>query len=152
MKRAARDRFFAWCEHHCQAPVESLQPVKIEDWAIIEALWPLNDSFRPNFAAFSGLHYDPAFEPHADEAIDRYLATGNWGPVSVETWRVLLERHCQALELAMLKMAEGNLAMSVPAMLPPDALHGAAVLWWLYGMKLPFEPADRSAHEVPAAR
>lgn len=130
--------------------MQSLRPKKLDGWAVVAALWPLNDDFGPNLSAFRALAYDSAYEAHADAAIDRYIANGHWGPVSIEAWRVLLERHCQAIMVATLNAQAGNAPMSVPETLPHDALTGAAVLWWLYGMKLPFPPADRSTHEAPA--
>lgn len=130
--------------------MHALQPVPVDGWDVVAVLWPLNKDFRPNLEKFKALDYDSRFEPQADAAIDRYLQTGEWGLVSVETWRVLLERHCQAIMVATLNAAQGNPLMSVPASLPHDALKGAAMLWLLYGMKLPFPTEDRSAHAIPA--
>lgn len=144
------DRLQAWCEHHCRSPLGSLQPVPVDGWAAVEALWPLNDAFRPLITAFRSLPYDAAFEPHADRAIDGFLETGQWGPLSLETWRVLLERHTQAIIVATLNAQAGNAPLSLPRELPKEAMTGAVVIWFLYAMKLPYPAGDRSRHEVAA--
>lgn len=144
MNDRARERFFAWCEHHCQAPMVLLQPRKLTGAEVVEALWELNEDFRPHFAAFVSLPYNPAFESRADDAIEAYLADGQWGPTSVETWRVLLERQCQAILVAEINDREGNSVMSAPETLPREALKGAAMLWMLHSMALPFAPSVRA--------
>lgn len=140
-----------WCEKHCGKPMAEMQPVHLDGWAVVHALWPLNDDFRPQFAAMRVLPYDAAFESKADRAIERYLADGRWGPVSIETWRVLLERHMQAIMVATLNAGAGNPVMPVPQQLPDHARQGAAMLFLLHAMKLPFPPGDRSDDELPTS-
>jgi hypothetical protein len=142
--------FQDWCERHCKAPMNELVPMPIDGWAVVRALWPLNDAFRPNFAAFKGMPYGAEHEPQADAAIERYLATGSWGPVSIETWRVLLERQQQAIMVAVINAQQGNPPMRAPDRLPEAALTGAAMLWFLHSMRLPFPPDDRSRSELPS--
>jgi hypothetical protein len=138
-----------WCERHCQAPMDTLTPAPITGWQVVEALWPLNEAFRPNYLSVRGLRYQAAYELRADAAIERYLDNTQWGLVSVETLRVLLERHQQSLMVAMLNEASGNSVMSLPETLPTSALTGAAMIWMLYAMKLPWPPDDRSTSELP---
>lgn len=151
-RKSARERFFAWCERHCGAPMNALTPAPLGGMEVVEALWPLNDAFRPNFAAFRALPYNEAYGSQADAAIDRFIATGRWGPVAVEAWRVLLERHTQAMTAATVNAVHGNAPMAVPESLPKSALTGAAILWCLYDMQLPYPPEDRSAHVLPDPR
>jgi len=129
--------------------MDELQPVAVDGWTVVEALWPINDDFRPKHGAFRALTYSPAHEAKADEAIERYLSTNSWGPVSLETWRVLLERHSQAIMVAALNARAGNPPMFAPHSLPKPALKGAAVIWLLHSMKLPFPPEDHSHKELP---
>lgn len=139
-----------WFERHCGPAWQQSAPVRLSGWDMVTALWPLNDAFRPQFHAFRALAYSSRFEPQADLAIEQWIESGQWPPVSVETWRVLLERHAQAIVVAAVNAAAHSPMMSVPATLPENARTGAAVIWLLHGMKLPSPPADRSRFQLDA--
>lgn len=143
-----RDALFAIFEKHCGIEWQQTEPVALSAWETIEALWPLNEYFRPNYQAFRSLQYSPAFEVKADEALTNFAITGAWGLVSVETWRVILERQQQAITaLPLHEMSGGKPWVYVPPTLPDAALTAAAVLVVLHGMKLPFPVADRASYE-----
>ncbi|QEW05637.1 hypothetical protein [Nitrincola iocasae] len=126
---------------------QTSDPIKLSGWEVVEALWPLNKYFKRYYRNFCTLPYDPAFETQADAAQKRFVFSGNWGVVSIETWRVILERHQQSLNVALLNEAAGYPLMSVPDRLRSEARTGAAILFLLQQMTLPFEVADRSSFE-----
>lgn len=127
-------------------------PVRLSGWDVVEALHPLNEHFRPHYVEFKALPYNAKYEAQADAAQCRFVFEGRWGPVSAETWRVILERHLQSLLVALANEMEGNPFMPVPEGLPKEARTGAAILFLLQKMKLPFPAADRSGFEPDAAR
>lgn len=127
------------------------RPKYLAGWDVVEALWPLNEYFRKNYREFSSLSYDPQFELQADAAQYRFVFEGHWGPASIETWRVILERHQQAILVALTNEMAGNRPMPIPDKLPKNARTGAAILYLLQQMKLPFAIADRS-NFVPDAK
>jgi hypothetical protein len=149
MNSRASSLFYQWCEFHCGLPMAQLVPKPVSGMQMIEALWPLGEYFRQDHAAFKALQYDSAFEAQADQAIEHFLNAGAWGLVSVETRRVLLERYHQALVVAAANEAAANPVMSIPTALPAAALSGAAMIWMLHSMKLPFPAADRSLDPPP---
>jgi len=116
-------------------------------WEVVEALWPLNEHFKPNYREFKALPYNEKFEAAADAAQKRFVFDGRWGPVSAETWRVILERHQQGLVVAMANEAAGNPLMSLPDRLSKADRTCAAILFLLQGMKLPFPVVDRGDFE-----
>lgn len=119
---------------------------------VVEALWPLNDLLRPHLADIGTLPYESLHEAEADAAIAGYVAHGAkaWANLSAGVWRVLMERHQQALVVASANEAAGNAAfMTIPAALPKASLQGAAMIYLLYGMTLPFPVKPRSLGEFP---
>lgn len=143
-----RDALFVFFTKHCGDEWQQTEPVALSAWETVEAIWPLNEHFRPNHQAFRALPYNAAFEPKADEALTRFVIEGAWGLVSIETWRVILERQQQAITaLPLHEMSGGKPHVYVPPTLPDSALTGAAVLVVLHGMKLPFPVADRADFE-----
>lgn len=138
----------AFLESNCGGPLEGLAPLRLSSDDVAAALWPLNDLFRPQMARVREQLYRPSFEAAADVAIERFVAApvaGSWSAIEAGTWRVLLERHLQALTLVM----AGDAGMTVPAQLPRAARTGAAMLFLLHQMKLPWPAADRSHFELP---
>jgi len=101
-------------------------------WRFVELLWPLNDMFRARLPAIRGLPYDASFEAEADAAIlalqDRPGAAG-WAELSPGAWRVLLERHQQAITLAVMVDAQDKPFLVIPRGLSEDDQRtGAALL------------------------
>lgn len=143
-----REVLFAFFTKHCGPDWPTSAPVALSAWEAVEALWPLNEHFRPNYHAFCALPYSPAYETQADEALTRFVLDGTWGLIGVETWRVILERQQQAITaLPLHEMSGGRPMVHVPPMLPPAARTGAVILTVLHGMKLPFPPDDRAGYE-----
>lgn len=122
-------------------------PMRLSGWEVVEALWPLNDEFKEHYIQFKNLPYLAEFEKYADDAQERFVFDGRWGLLGIETWRVILERHQQALVVALSNEAAGNLLMPIPEGLPKNARTGAAILFLLQEMKLPFPVGDRAAYE-----
>lgn len=121
---------------------------------ILELLWPMNDMFRARFNEIRCLPYSTEFEQEADAAIDAWAndpSAGAWMRISLGAWRVLLERHSQAIMAASLGSISGDFVIEIPAGLPEDQKRAALVLVWLHGMKLLFPVADRSRDELPAS-
>jgi len=125
-------------------------PVQLSGWEVVEALWPLNNDFKNHFRDFAALPYEPRFEDQADTAQEHFVFTGKWPPVSVEVWRVILERHQQAIQVALANELAGNFLMPIPSRLPKSARTGAAILYLLQKMRLPFEVADRANYSPDA--
>lgn len=134
-----------------------------EDWGkprtlsginVVEALWPLNDLFRPHLAEIERLPYESQHEAEADAAIERFVGNGEsaWANLPAGVWRVLIERHQQALVVACANEAAGNTAfMTVPASLPEASIAGAAMIYLLHGMTLPYPVKNRLESEFPPA-
>jgi len=121
---------------------------------VLKLLWPLNDMFRARFTDIRCLPYAAAFEPEADAAIESWAYGENpnaWSDISPGAWRVLLERHQQALMVAGLGEITGDFMIEIPAGLSQDRKRAALILIWLYRMKLPFPIVDRSRDELPPA-
>lgn len=134
-------------------PLRSQRPVYLSGLQVVEALWPLNEVFRPKLAMIRGLAYDPLFERAADDAIaSRALAIPGeeWESLPAGAWRVLLERQQQAIVVALANEKAGNPLMPVPEGFPESARTAAAMLFLLHQMKLPFPVADRSDMTLPA--
>lgn len=133
--------------------LDGVEPVAISPWGVIEILWPLNDLFRENIHQIRTLPYDPAFEKEADVAIEQFSrrpGKSGWESLSGRAWRVLLERHQQIMLVAMANEAAGRPSMTrLPHGLPEDAELPALMLLLLHGMKLPYEPEERSVLELP---
>lgn len=140
-------RLMAWVAMHCPN-FEQAPPKTLDNWKVMEVLWELVDVFRPNYKTFRSLPYDPAYEAAADQAIDAFLAHGKWGLVSLETLRVLLERHSQSIAVIATNEAAGNKVLSVPLGMPDDALLGFFMIFFMYEMKLPLPVQDRSSHDL----
>lgn len=134
-------------------PLDAMQPVMLSGWEVVEALWPLNERFRHDIHQIGALPYDAGFEAEADAAIVAAVmeAPGSdWSSLSAGAWRVLLERQQQAITVAAVNEMAGNPLMPVPSELPTSARTGAAMLFLLHEMKLPFPAEDRSGFELPA--
>lgn len=146
------DLFNAFVFQVLGRPIDSTTPVMLSGWEVVEALWPLNDLFRPNLAQIASLPYSPAFEAEVDAAIqdETMENTGSaWASMSPGAWRVFLERQQQAIVLAAANEAAGNPLMPVPSDLPNAARTGAALLFLLHEMKLPFPVKDRTGFSLP---
>ncbi|MCF7964200.1 MAG: hypothetical protein K9L79_01535 [Methylobacter tundripaludum] len=110
----------------------------------VEALWPLNDRFKPYIHRIAALPYEAKFEKEADDAIEALVfADDDWSNLSAQAWRVLLERHHQALFIFQLQ--ENEPFIPVPEALPAKYYTNAALLFVLHQWKLPLPIADRSA-------
>lgn len=147
-----KELVFAFFTQHCRPDWQASEPVALTAWESVEALWPLNEHFRPNYQAFCALPYSSEYESPADKALIKFAFEGKWGVVDVSTWRVILERHTQAImALPLHEMSGGGSMLHVPLDLPPSARTGAAILVLLHGMKLPFPVVDRSNYEPEPA-
>lgn len=132
-------------------PLESLRPVPLAWSEMAEALWPLNERFRPAIERIRSLPYDPAFEAEADEAIGLLADAqpAQWDDISSGAWRVLLERQQQGLTVALANEHAGSRAVPIPEGLNAAQRTAFAAVFLLYAMKLPWPPENRSAFEVP---
>jgi hypothetical protein len=133
-------------------PEEWGKPRQLTGMDVVAALWPLNDLFRPHLVDVGQLPYEPNCEADADAAVEGYVVHGAaaWANLTASVWRVLMERHTQALVAASVNEAAGNTAfMTVPAALPDASIPGAAMIYMLHGMKLPYPVKQRSADEFP---
>ena len=127
-------------------------PKVLSGMDVVEALWPLNDVFRPQLGSAGQLPYEVRYEAAADAAVENYVRHGltAWDTLPAGVWRVLIERHQQALVVACANEAAGNRSfMTVPKTLPDSALQGAAMIYLLHAMKLPYPVKPRSGSEFP---
>ncbi|GLT22666.1 hypothetical protein GCM10007933_21260 [Zoogloea oryzae] len=133
-----------------------------EDWGgpkpvtgneMLEALWPLNDVFRPHMRDVGALPYEAQYEQAADAAIEKFLGEGidAWRELPAGVWRVLMERHTQSLVAATVNELAGNPMMSVPVEFPSAHLQGVAMIYMLHGMKLPYPVKPLSDTSFPPA-
>ncbi|MDI1279273.1 hypothetical protein [Methylobacter sp.] len=119
---------------------------------VIEALWPLNDVFRPLMPEISTLPYAPDLEAEADQAIENFIRGDGetaWENLPLGVWRVLAERHTQSLVVASANEAAGNPLMTIPEDLPEYAWLCAAMLYLMYQMKLPYPVKPLSLDKFP---
>lgn len=119
---------------------------------VVSALWPMNDLFRPHLADVGQLPYEPHYEADADKAIEGFISGGvsAWSELPAVVWRVLMERHLQALVVASANEAAGNSNfMAVPEDLPESSIPNAAMIYMLHGMTLPYPVKPRSADGFP---
>jgi hypothetical protein len=133
-------------------PDEWGRPRRLSGMEVVEALWPLNDLFRPHLGDVGMLPYEPQYEAGADSAIEGFVVHGvsAWAELPAGVWRVLMERHLQGLVVASVNEAAGNSAfMSVPVDLPDASIPNAAMIYMLHGMKLPYPVKKRSADGFP---
>jgi hypothetical protein len=108
---------------------------------IVGVLWPLNRRFQASLYRLAALPYDPLFEKEADAALVGYAFEGdNWSSVSLQAWRVLLERHRQALIFFQLQAEEAFVPL--PKGLPPQYHLGAVLLFVLHQWRLPLPIAS----------
>jgi hypothetical protein len=130
------------------------KPRELSGMEVVEALWPLNDVFRPHLPDIGALPYDPALETEADQAIENFIRGDGgaaWDNLPPAVWRILLERHTQALVVAAANEAAGNPLMTIPEDLPEHAWLCAAMLYLMYQMQLPYEVKHRLPDEFPPA-
>lgn len=132
-------------------PDEWGTPRTLSGMDVVAALWPLNDLFRPHLNNVVQLPYESDHEAEADAAIENFVAHGAtaWANLPSGVWRVLMERHMQALVVASVNELEGSAFMTMPAALPDASILGAAMIYMLHGMKLPFPVKQRSPDEFP---
>lgn len=149
MKRFDLFRMFA--ERILGKPLETVQPQFMTGLQAVEALWPLNERFRPHIERIRTLSYDAVFEIEADAAIESLVndMSVSWDAVSAGAWRVLLERQQQAITVAVANELAGNPVMPIPAGFSDIQRTVAAAISLLHSMELPFPPDDRSGFEVP---
>lgn len=127
-------------------------PRALSGMEVIQALWPLNEVFRPRMPELVSLPYDKALESAADAAIEAFIGgegEAAWENLPLGVWRVLSERHTQALVVASANEAAGNPLMTIPEDLPEYAWLCAAMLYLMYQMKLPYPVKPRSLDEFP---
>nr|DAT05669.1 MAG TPA: hypothetical protein [Caudoviricetes sp.] len=131
--------------------LEELPPISLSGAQALHALWSLNEEFRPNIEQIRSMKYDERFEADADRAIERRLfgETDAWRSLSAETWRVLLERHQQAIAVAMANEMAGNPLMPIPFGLPESAYTNVVMLFLMHEMALPYPIDDWSSFELP---
>jgi hypothetical protein len=116
---------------------------------VVEAMWPLNDKFKPYLHRIAALPYDARFEQEADDAIEALVfKSSDWNDISAQAWRVLLERQQQALIFFQLQADEP--LVPIPAELNPIHYSAAVWLFVLHQWSLPLPIADRSNLAMPA--
>jgi hypothetical protein len=135
-------------------PLETTRPVHMSINQVIEAVWPLNERFRPHLVQIQSLAYDKSLEGTADAVIERWLLDGeDWDKAPPGVWRVLLERQYQVLQLLALKAAEAA-SWDAPFISVPEPADGVlrarlAIVFLLHSTLLPFPVIDRSGAELP---
>ncbi|MDE2419683.1 MAG: hypothetical protein KGO49_00680 [Gammaproteobacteria bacterium] len=116
----------------------------LNGWKAAEVLWPMNDVFKQFHSTIRFLPYSEKYENEANQAIEDYVSGTKWSILypSPPVWRVLFERHIQAL---MLCAINGEQTVIVaPAQLPHALQLKFIMLDLQWDMKLPFPVADRS--------
>lgn len=135
-------------------PLESLAPAPMAITQCADALWTLNARFRPYVARIGSLAYNPTQEAAADDAVERLVLQNDaWTNEAPDVWRVLLERHQQALMLLAIRAADAGTwdarLFSVPAP-AGDALRAKlAIVFLLHSTSLPFAVVERTDAALP---
>jgi hypothetical protein len=130
--------------------LESFSPAPFSGWQVVEALWPLNERFRPILAQIRTITYDRRFEAEADLAVEALVLRGDdWTAVSPGAWRILLERQQQLLQVALMLESSDQPMTRVPAEMDAVDQSIVAIADVLHSMKLPMPPVERSAFALP---
>lgn len=138
------------CESELALPLASLRPILLGGYDTLECLWPLNDRFKPRIEQIRTINYRTQFEKAADEAIESYLTKDDdWSGLPLVVWRVLIERHQQAILMCVTNALAGNAGlMPVPVGLSQIARTKFAVAFLWYAMKLPYKVTDESQLDI----
>jgi hypothetical protein len=134
-------------------PEDQWGALALSPWDLIEALWPLNDVFRPHMARLKTVPYSAGHEMAADAAVLAFAEKGAvaWTPLNAAVWRVLLERHTQMLMTCTANAKAGREVMwTIPAQLPGALRTRAAVLEWWLRMTLPFPVLEGEHLQLPS--
>ena len=147
----SNDLYVTFLEKCIGRSPDDCEIVALTGGEIVEAIWVLNDRFRPYLHKIATLPYESFFETEADEAIVNFVLNGDdWSGLSSQAWRILLERHQQAIVYFQLQADEPF--VPIPEPLSPTRYLGAVLLFVLLEWKLPFPVADRSALAGPASK
>ncbi|WP_145491676.1 hypothetical protein [Yersinia rohdei] len=140
----------ALCEQELARPLQSCFPSEISANDTLEYLWPLNDRFHPRLHQIKTVRYRKQYERAADQAIKDFVLKGaEWDELPLVVWRVLLERHQQAILVCVANiMANNSPLMHVPEELTALARTKFAVVFLCYAMKLPYKLTDESALDI----
>lgn len=143
----------ALCEQELNRPLQSCSPEALDGHDTMECLWPLNERFRPRLHQIKTIRYRKQHEKTADHAIrDFVLNNADWNDLPLVTWRVLLERHQQAITLCVANTMKKNASlMFIPSGLSESARTRFAVAFLWYAMKLPYPVTDESALDIDSA-
>ncbi|HGA8628018.1 TPA: hypothetical protein ACITOM_000086 [Salmonella enterica subsp. enterica serovar Mississippi] len=138
------------CQTELGLPLESLKPVPLGGYETLECLWPLNERFRPRMEQIKTISYRKQFEKAADAAIESYLTKDDdWSGLPLVVWRVLIERHQQAIIMCITNALSENAGfMPVPVGLSQTARTKFAVAFLWYAMKLPYKVTDESQFDI----
>lgn len=145
------DKLREFVAHVMGCDIEQTRPVPFAGWEVAEALWPLNDVLRPRLHQIRSLPYDPRYEAEADDAIARFAWSPDasvWQSTSGLAMRVVLERHIQALMVAVLNASREQPVMWVPSGFPPEQLLGFSMLSMMFRMELAFPVEDRGNYNL----
>jgi len=144
------DLFVKYIRQQVAVDLDSCTLVGLSGSECAQALWPLNEFFRPQLPVITALPYTASFENAADAAIEARVFKGDqWQAIDAQTWRVLFERHTQAIMLSQLKADEP--LIPIPEQLPDRCYQDAVLLFLLHQMQLPFPLRDQSELEVFAS-
>ena len=133
--------------------IDNIKPVELSGWEVVEIIWPLNNLFRPKWRHIRSVKYRIGFEKEADKAIEDFVVNpvaGIWDNLADGTWRVLLERYTQLIQLALANELADNPVTYLPEGLPKASQLCGLMILLLHSMKLPWPPGDRSHLEKPA--
>lgn len=138
------------CEAELNQPMENLQPIPLGGYDTLECLWPLNERLKPRLEHIKTVSYRKQFEKAADKAIEDYLMKDDdWSALPLVVWRILLERHQQAITLCVTNaQAENTAVMFMPAALSGSARTKFAVAFLWYAMKLPYKVTDTAQLDI----
>lgn len=139
------------CFHELSSPLDLCRPIPHTPYETMELLWPLNDRFRPLIHQIRTVRYRKQYEREADRALrDFALNQADWKDIPLVIWRVLLERHHQALITCYANKLHRSDAtmMHIPEGLSDDAKTRFATVWLCHGMKLPYPVRDESQLDI----
>jgi len=145
------DLAFAYFEHVMGRPLNDVQPRPLSGSEVAHILWGMNEIFSPRLERIRTVKYESRFESDADIAIELFVeepVPNTWESLSAGTWRVLLERHQQFMQVALANDLVGHIVTHIPAGLPDSELLPGLMLLLLHSMKLPFQVEDRSLLEL----
>lgn len=139
------------CLHELSKPLLSCKPRPLKARDAMAFLWALNERYRPRVHQIKTVRYRKQFEREADNALRTLVLAGDdWSTLPLVVWRVMLERHQQALIVCVANDLHAPDAemLHVPEGFSDRATAHFVAVWLCHSMKLPYPVTDESKLDI----